>query len=139
MSSVITFCELHGLTRMLNLLRHSAPLTTTQEVFAIELLEEQWANVPDKMAALVEIKKAVHPVEKARQFRATLLAQDAELSTLRQSILELQQMHQGTARKSARTEGEDNTQLLQDAQVPDSGDESQPDEAGKQFDLLKRR
>ena len=135
MSSVITFCERHGLTRMLNLLRHSTPLTTTQEVFAIELLEEQLANVPDKMAALGEIKKAVHPVEKARQFRATLLAQDAELSTLRQSI---QEMIQGTARKSARTEGVDNTQILQDAQVPDSGDESQPDEAGKQFDLLKK-
>ena len=134
MSSVITFCELHGLTRMLNLLRHSAPLTTTQEVFAIELLEEQWANVPEKMAALGEIKKAVHPVEKARQFRATLLAQEAELSILRQSI---QEMLQGTARKSARTEGGDNTQILNDAQVPDSEEESQPDQAGNQVDLLK--
>ena len=134
MSSVITFCELHGLTRMLNLLRHSAPLTTTQEVFAIELLEEQWANVPEKMAALGEIKKAVHPVEKARQFRATLLAQEAELSILRQSI---QEMLQGTARKSARTEGGDNTQILHDAQVPDSEEESQPDQAGNQVDLLK--
>jgi hypothetical protein len=151
MSSVIAFCELHSLTRMLNLLRHCGPLTSTQEVFALDLLEEVLANDPVKMAALSEIKKAVHPVEKAKQFRATVLRQDTELAAIRESIKELENIIEGMRMEEENPAGkipkttEDDTQIVQfesqDAQVVNYDSDSaktQPEEATNQCSLLKQ-
>lgn len=122
----IAFCELHGLTRMHNLLRHGGPMTTTQEVFALDVLEELLANDPAKMEALLVLRKSIHPVEKAMHFRTVTMAkQDADIQVVKRDILALEAIIQ-TMR--AKLHGDD-TQIIecQDAQGYDS-EKTQPGE-----------
>jgi hypothetical protein len=126
MSSVIAFCELHGLTRMLNLLRHGGPMTTTQEVFALDVLEELLANDPAKMEALLVLRKAIHPVERAMHFRTVIMAkQDADIQAVKRDIMKLEAIIQSMR---AKLHGDD-TQIIevQDAQGYDS-EKTQPEE-----------
>jgi hypothetical protein len=150
--AVLAFCERNGLTNMLNLLRHSGGpnLTSTQEVFALDVLQDLVGKDPVKKAALQTLRTEVHPVFKAQAFYATAKRHESDIAAVKQSINELEgiiadmrRTLQGPIVKSAKTNGEDDeeTQKIpdQDAQnpYPESDSEaSQPEQASIQKALL---
>ena len=89
--NVISFCERHGLTNMLNLLRHSGPTNHMQEVFALGVLEEILASDDAKMEELRSMRAAIHPVERAAALRALKLVQQQELEKKNVTIANLRE------------------------------------------------
>lgn len=87
---IIAFCERHNLTRMLLLLRGFGPMTNAIEIHALDVIEEIVAGKQDLIDAISEIRRDIHPVEKARKIRAaTLLEQEARINSCEAEIREL--------------------------------------------------
>jgi hypothetical protein len=101
MSSVIDFCERHNQTRMLNLLRNSGTVTNTMEILALDVLEEIVAGKQDMVDAIKEIKRGIHPVEKARKHHVIVSEQEARLSACNAEIkglnIRIERMHKELA------------------------------------------
>jgi hypothetical protein len=87
MSRLIAFCERYNRTRMLNLLRHCPLVTMTQEVLALEVLEEHCDD--EQKRALKTIRESIHPVEINRTFRAVMTAKDDEIIAMEARVEEL--------------------------------------------------
>ena len=90
MSAIIAFCERHGQMSMLNLLRSVGPMTTTTEILALNVLEEIAEGKPELTEAIRDIKTELHPVERAKRFRATIIVdQEAQIAAREAEIMAL--------------------------------------------------
>lgn len=116
MSEVIAFCERHGLTSMLDLLRNCGQITPVTEMFALQVLEELVANDPDKVIALHQIRVRINPVETKAGFRITVKEREAKMNEAAMKEKEL--LH-----KVERLKAE--LQQLQLAKPPQEAHESQ--------------
>jgi len=90
MSAIIAFCERHGQMSMLNLLRSVGPMNTTTEILALNVLEEIAEGKPELTEAIRDIKTELHPVERAKKFRATIIVdQEAQIAAREAEIIAL--------------------------------------------------
>ncbi len=139
-SAMVAFCESYGTSAMLDLLTVEE-MTPMQALFTLDLLSELVRNDPGKASAVQDIRKAFHPVDKARAVYAQIQANAKAILKKQDEIAEMLLR----PAKKARVD-EEETQLLNDDECehgqgwtesvakPDSAQEVCPDSEEEKTD-----
>ena len=104
-SAMVAFCESYGTSAMLDLLTVEK-MTPMQALYTLDLLSELVRNDPAKASAVQAIRKAFHPVDKARAVYAQIQANAEAIQKKQDEIARMER----PAKKAKADEEE--TQLL---------------------------